>query len=142
MLFEIIIPYLIFIHAGFGGIALVAGSLALITTKGSLVHKKSGRVFFLTMLISALVAIVISLCPGHFNSMLLSIGVFSTYLIVTGYRAISYKNKINFKWDTTLSYFMIITALSMMTIPYLGLAEKLTPINSPQIFHNRTRAAF
>lgn len=51
---EKIIQILILIHLGFGGIALVSGLFALIVIKGSKIHKKSGIVFFYTMLASAI----------------------------------------------------------------------------------------
>ena len=40
------IQILIYIHAGFGGIALLSGLLSLIAKKGKEIHKKSGLIFF------------------------------------------------------------------------------------------------
>lgn len=41
---EFLIQY---IHAPLGGIALLSGGISLVSKKGSLFHKKSGKVFFL-----------------------------------------------------------------------------------------------
>jgi len=40
---EFLIQY---IHAPLGGIALLSGGISLVSKKGSLFHKKSGKVFF------------------------------------------------------------------------------------------------
>ena len=38
---------LIYLHAGLGGLALLAGAIALIVKKGAYYHRLSGKVFFL-----------------------------------------------------------------------------------------------
>ena len=43
---EKIVQIFIYTHAGFGGIALLTGAIALIAKKGNKLHKKSGKVFF------------------------------------------------------------------------------------------------
>lgn len=112
--------YLIYIHAAFGGIALLAGTFAIIAKKGSSAHKKSGKVFYYIMLASALTALVISAIPSNFNPFLFSIGVFSAYLIISGYRALRYKRKVvSLVIDKTLTGVMMITGLGMILMPVI-----------------------
>jgi uncharacterized membrane protein len=106
---------LIYSHAFLGGIALFSGMISLIAKKGKILHRKSGKVFLLSMLSSALTALIISILPKHESAFLFSIGVFSSYLILTGYRAISYKSKnVNLTIDKIISWTMIVLAFLMM----------------------------
>ena len=106
---------LIYSHAFLGGIALFSGMISLIAKKGKILHRKSGKVFLLSMLSSALTALIISILPNHESAFLFSIGVFSSYLILTGYRAISYKSKnVNLTIDKIISWTMIVLAFLMI----------------------------
>ena len=109
------IQTLIYVHAFFGGIALISGLVSLISKKGKITHKKSGKLFFYSMLSSAVTALIISILPKHENPFLFSIGIFSSYFILTGYRALNFKNKKpNFKIDIIITWIMVITALLML----------------------------
>ena len=106
---------LIYSHAFLGGIALFSGMISLIAKKGKILHRKSGKIFLLSMLSSALTALIISILPNHESAFLFSIGVFSSYLILTGYRAISYKSKnVNLTIDKIISWTMIVLAFLMI----------------------------
>lgn len=112
---EQIIRTLIYTHAIFGGIALASGSISLIAKKGNLIHKKSGKLFFYAMLLSAFTALLISISPKHENPFLFSIGIFSAYLIVTGYRALNFKNKnIDLVTDKIIAWIMLVTGALMI----------------------------
>ena len=101
---------LIYVHAGFGGLALLFGTISLITTKGSQPHKKSGLVFYYCMLTSTGLALVIAVLPKHESTFLFSIGLFSLYFILLGYRARNFKHQF---YDTKMERLM---ALFMMTV--------------------------
>lgn len=106
---------LIYSHAFLGGIALFSGMISLIAKKGKIIHRKSGKVFVFSMLSSALTALIISILPNHESAFLFSIGVFSSYLILTGYRAISYKSKnVTLTIDKIISWTMIVLAFLMI----------------------------
>lgn len=64
---EKFIRLLVYAHATFGSIALVTGLVALIAKKGKTIHKKSGLLFFYSMLVSAFIALVVAMLPNHFN---------------------------------------------------------------------------
>ncbi|QGK72962.1 DUF2306 domain-containing protein [Flavobacterium sp. SLB02] len=112
---EQIIQILIYSHALFGGVALLSGFISLIVKKGKKTHKKSGKLFYYCMLLSALTALIIASVPQHESPFLFAIGIFSSYFIVTGYRALRFKNKnISLKTDKIISLVMIFTAILMI----------------------------
>ncbi|MBT6161431.1 MAG: DUF2306 domain-containing protein [Flavobacteriaceae bacterium] len=112
---EILIYY---IHAPLGGIALFAGGIALIAKKGSQLHKKSGKVFFYSMLISAIAAFIISVLPKHENPFLFSIGLFSSYFLISGLRSLQYKQReFELKIDKIIAYLIALTGFSMILYP-------------------------
>lgn len=117
---EKIIQILILIHLGFGGIALVSGLFALIVIKGSKIHKKSGIVFFYTMLASAIVALLISFLPNHHSPFLFSIGIFSIYFLLIGYRSLRFKRRnVGSKNEKILSWAMAFVGVGMIVIPLI-----------------------
>lgn len=128
MRLEEIVRPLIYVHAGLGGIALLAGTIAIISAKGSPLHKKSGSVFFYCMLLSALLSLVVAITPGHENSFLFSIGVFSSYLLISGKRSIRFREESrNFHTDRGIAYMVIIAGFSMIVYPIV-LFKELNPV--------------
>lgn len=117
---EQIIQVLIYTHAALGGIALISGAIALIVSKGSDLHQTTGKVFFYSMLVSALISFVIAVMPNHQNSFLFSIGLFSIYFLISGLRSIGFKQQDhNFTFDKILAVFIIITGIVMVLYPIL-----------------------
>lgn len=109
---------LIIIHAVFGGIALLTGTISIIAPKGKQWHKKSGKIFYYAMLATGISALIAAVLPGHTNPFLFVVGVFSTYFVISGYRALRYKKLKDVQglyWDRVLAIVMSITALSMLT---------------------------
>ena len=117
---ETFVLSLIIIHANLGSIALLAGFLSLAVKKGEKLHKKSGLIFYYSMLASALTAMIIAMIPHHENPFLFAIGVFSSYFIITGKRAIKFKTtKPHLKTDKIISLIMVITGLLMIILPLM-----------------------
>jgi uncharacterized membrane protein len=115
---DYVVNPLIYTHAFLGGVALLAGSVAIVSKKGKTWHKTSGKVFFYGMLGSALLALVIAVLPNHENGFLFSIGLFSTYLLLSGYRGLQYKNQsVSLGWDKLLSTSMIVVGTAMVLGP-------------------------
>jgi uncharacterized membrane protein len=109
-----------FIHIPLGGIALLCGGISLVSKKGSRLHKKAGRVFFFSMLFSAFSALVISLLPNHESAFLFSIGVFSSYFLISGIRSLKHKKKeARIKIDKVIAYLITTTGFLMVTYPVL-----------------------
>lgn len=113
--------YLIYTHAALGGIALLAGGMALATRKGKQAHVSAGKAFFFSMLASALTSLVAACLPGHESPFLFSIGVFSSYLIVSGMRSVQFKRKDhNRTIDKVLAYGIILTGVAMIVFPMVA----------------------
>jgi uncharacterized membrane protein len=114
---EILIYY---IHAPLGGIVLLTGGIALIVKKGNNVHKNSGKIFFFSMLFSAISAFIISVLPNHESPFLFSIGLFSTYFLISGLRSLNFKKKeFQLRTDKIIAYMITLTGIAMILYPVL-----------------------
>lgn len=114
------IKFFIVIHAGFGAIALVAGFISMIAKKGFQVHKKSGLIFYYAMLISTIIAMVIAFLPNHESPFLFAVGIFSMYFILTGKRALKFKQiNPNLQTDIWISIIMILIGILMIFLPVI-----------------------
>jgi uncharacterized membrane protein len=112
---EKMIQILIYTHAFFGGIALLSGLVSIISKKGNKIHTKSGMIFYYSMLFSALTALIISVLPKHESPFLFSIGIFSSYFVLTGKRALNFKtDNENLIIDKIISWAMLFTGLVMI----------------------------
>ncbi|WP_036194690.1 DUF2306 domain-containing protein [Maribacter antarcticus] len=109
---------LIYVHASFGAMALFFGSMALMVKKGSRWHKRCGSIFYYSMLASALISLVVAVLPGHYNPFLFSIGIFTVYLLLSGYRALSFREKVlSLKLDKAISLTVIGVGAAMVLGP-------------------------
>ncbi len=125
---EKFIQILIYFHAALGGIALLAGTIALIAKKGSMLHKKTGLVFYYAMIFSATTAMFIAVLPQHISPFLFSIGIFSLYFVLTGKRALRLKKRNStLFWDKIIAAIMLITGFLMVLLPIL-LTQKIQVI--------------
>ena len=93
---ENFIKTLIYIHAFFGGIGLIAGTVIMFAKKGNQLHVKAGKIFSVGMLISTILSFIVCAFPNHHNSFLVLIGIFTIYMILLGNRVTKYKKK-NYK---------------------------------------------
>ena len=72
------------LHISAGFVALVAGSFAIVASKGSHLHRRAGNVFVASMLVMATFAVHLSVVmPGQLVNVF--IAVFASYLIVTAW---------------------------------------------------------
>lgn len=90
MSLQILFNILLVIHITGGAIGLLAGSYNMLTKKGTKLHKQVGQLFFYALLISAVVALPMSYL--HSNYFLLIVGVFTSYLLLTGKRYLAKKS--------------------------------------------------
>jgi uncharacterized membrane protein len=117
---ETLIRWGIYMHAGLGGLALLSGGIALVAAKGKSLHRGAGKLFYYAMLISACLALVIALSPGHKNPFLFSIGLFSSYFLITGYRSLRLKGSVDrLVADKIYAFLMVLIGMGMMLYPLL-----------------------
>jgi uncharacterized membrane protein len=109
-----------YIHAPMGGLSLLSGGVAMFVKKGGKIHKISGRIFYYAMLIVAFSAFIISVLPNHKNTFLFSIGLFSTYFLVSGLRSVYYKsNDFNINIDKMIAYTILLIGVFMNLYPLI-----------------------
>lgn len=108
---------LIVLHAGLGGLSLAGGLAALLATKGSRPHRLGGKVFFWSLLPSSLIAMSVAILPGYVNPILLLIGMFTIYMLLSGYRSLTFyrRGKPNTA-DYALTLAMLLAGAGMMAI--------------------------
>lgn len=82
---EYIYRVLIYVHIIAGGVSLLAGLMPLFVRKGSNVHRFSGRIYFLSMLLVCISAVGSSLFRE--NLFLLLLAFFTLFQLLSGYRA-------------------------------------------------------
>ena len=75
----------LFLHILAGVAALAAAGVAVGSAKGSLLHRRAGNIYTLAMLIVGLSALLLAVADP--NSFLFAVGIFSLYLVFTGWRA-------------------------------------------------------
>lgn len=113
---EKFIDIFILVHVILGSIALSAGIFAIIFKKGSKNHKLAGIIFYYFLLVSSIMAIIITFLPGHKNIFLLCIGVFSTYLVYTGYRSLKYRKSKPSLFDKFFAVILMAFGLGLLFI--------------------------
>lgn len=104
-------------HAIGGFISLIAGTISVIATKGNRWHKKSGKIFYYGMMVAGISGIVASLIPGHQSPFLFVVGLFSIYLVLSGYRALNFKRvrmQQQLVWDKVIARGMFVIGLGMI----------------------------
>jgi len=91
---EELFKFLLWIHILSGSTGLITGTLAVVVVKGRRMHKVSGKIFFYSMLLTAVSSLIISNLPGHHNPFLFAIGGFTLYMICSGYRIVWLKRAV------------------------------------------------
>ena len=83
---ESIFTPLLILHIIAGATGLISGTINLIRRKGDKLHRLVGKIFVNTMLLAGFSAIALSIL--HPNYFLTIVGVFTIYMVSTGYRYI------------------------------------------------------
>ena len=72
------------------------------------------------MLLSAFSALVVSVLPNHKSPFLFSIGIFSSYFLISGILSLRYKrNAVRLSIDKIITYLICITGFAMVTYPII-----------------------
>ena len=113
MLFNI----LLIVHIAGGGLSFLLGGIILGMKKGDSVHQLVGSVYFYAMLTAALVSLPMACI--HPNYFLFIIGVFTSYMLLTGKRYLKKKSIAEVKWmDWALTIVMAIFGLGFIGFGY------------------------
>ena len=105
---------LVYFHILMGAFALISGAIAFCARKGATLHKKSGLIFVITMLIMS--------CTGAFlasvNGEKLNVvaGCLTFYLVATAFLVIHRFNKFDRFYNTLLMIFGLIVGVSGMVV--------------------------
>lgn len=118
---EQIMDIILFLHAFSGGISLVAGMIAIFAAKGKKLHNTSGVIYYWGMM----AVVVTSLILGFYRTkiFILTIAVFSFYMVFSGRRTLLFKKQLKpiFKdW-----FFNILCLLCGLFMLYLGISNLL-----------------
>ncbi|MDO1512023.1 hypothetical protein Q2T41_05015 [Maribacter confluentis] len=123
---ENIIETFIYIHAILGGLGLITGIASILVKKGQCNHRRLGKWFSWSMIISSAISLVVACMPNHNNTFLFLIGIFTIYMVLAGNSALTFKTtkkkKAN-KIDLTVSITMIFSALLMIGFGINGLVH-------------------
>jgi uncharacterized membrane protein len=110
----------IVIHVVLGGGAFLLGTITLFSKKGSSIHKSSGRLFYVSMVVSVALSLLVSLLPNHQSPSLFQIGVLSLYFLIGGKRSLLLKQQssapsINrLLTDQVLAFTVVLVSLVIM----------------------------
>ncbi len=117
-----IFKILLLTHIVCGGTSLLLGAIQLLTKKGDKRHKIIGNIYFFTMLFAALVALPMSYL--HPNYFLFIIGVFTSYMLLTGKRYLKKKdnNEIQFA-DWTLTFLMLVFGIAFIVFGVFNIVK-------------------
>lgn len=108
--------FFLYLHIAAGFTALIIGLVAMFAPKGQTLHNKSGLIYFWAMVVVAITSTIISLRSTPINLFLLVTGIFSFYLIFTGYRSTIIKNKAPQLVDKFVTAVMLCTTLAMISL--------------------------
>ncbi len=121
------IKILIYIHAFLGGLGLITGMISIFVKKGGFNHKRSGKIFSYSIILSSLISLFVASMPNHENLFLFLIGIFTIYLILAGNRALTLNNKTKSKADLIdklVSGTMLLISIVMIVLGVLGMIQK------------------
>lgn len=115
----------IYIHAFFGGIALISGIATILAKKGSDNHKSFGKVFSYGMIISSLISLPICWMPKHQNTFLFLIGIMTIYLVISGNRILLFYKKTEANLiDKLISGTLFASSILMLILGVLFIVKK------------------
>jgi len=100
-------------HVIAGTAALLVGIIPFLTKKGGLRHRKFGKVFLGLMCI-VIVTAFIGVIYFRDRPFLTMITIQSTYLTVSGYRALRYKESGPNQWDFIIALLVLMAAISFV----------------------------
>ncbi len=109
------------LHIAGGVVSLLTGLVVLLQTKGTAQHRRLGRIFFVSLTLSALVAIPMSfLHPSYF---LFLISIFTLYMLFSGVRTLKRKTNPALAVDWALTGAITLFGLTFMSLGIYNLLK-------------------
>ena len=120
-------PYgaLLAFHMAGGSLAVVAGSTAMLVTKGGRLHRRAGRLFAGCMLAIVLDALLLAVLKP--NTFLFLIALFSLYLVTVGWRAARLGDARPQRLDWAMALGMLGVAVVMIVLGAAALGRGQSP---------------
>ena len=116
---EQIFRILLYVHIASGAVGFIVAPIAMIVKKGSHSHRRWGKIFFWSMTVVALTAVIMA--PMHDNLFLTLVAVFSFYLAFSGYRALYRKDFYKTRKTALIDWcFAILNCLFSFTLLIFG----------------------
>ena len=106
---ELLFTGILYTHIVAGGLALLAGPIAMFNQDGGKLHRKSGIIYFYSMMFIFVSSIILSIVRE--NWFLFMVGIFSCYLVLTGYRALKLKMLHRGQKAEKIDWFILIISL-------------------------------
>ncbi len=117
LIMETLMKISLFIHAFSGSIALITGLVAIFSKKGQKLHLKGGLIYYWSMMVVVLTGVILGTYRS--NIFILTIAVFSFYMVFTGRRILGNKKEVKAE---LLDWSVCILCLSIgLFMLYLGI---------------------
>jgi len=97
---------MLIMHIAGGSLALITGLGAMLSKKGSPLHRAFGKIYFGSM--TAVFLGAVALAIGNGKDFLFMVAFFSYYMTVRGYRILSFKNRKTTNTVPMLDWFIIV----------------------------------
>ena len=110
---------LLIIHIITGGLALAVGSIIIFAKKGDQKHRKLGKIYFSSLLTSAIFSLFMAVL--HFNVFLFIVGIFTSYMLLSGTRYL----KIKTIADIQLADWLLAGTITLFGIAFIVLGSFL-----------------
>ncbi|MFU8865426.1 MAG: hypothetical protein ACNA7O_16055 [Rhodobacterales bacterium] len=102
----------LFLHILAGVAALITAGLAVGSAKGGYLHRRAGNIYTIAMLFTGLSALVLAVVDP--NPFLFAVGIFSLYLVFTGWRAAMIRDGRPRQLDHAAGAVMALAGLGML----------------------------
>ncbi len=116
---EKIHPIVLFLHAFAGSISLISGLFAIFSKKGGKIHRKGGLIYYWSMMVVVITGLILG--SLSFNIFILTIAVFSFYMIFTGRRILGNKKEVRAQFIDWFFCLLCLIIASFML--YLGISN-------------------
>jgi len=127
---EIFYKFILYPHIAGGFIALFVAPVAMAVKKGGPAHRLWGKIYFIAMCMVSLTSVTMSvLKPNIFLGM---VGVFSFYLVASGYRAL-YRRNVNSPGQVALVDWLLVAVSGLFSLGLIsfGILILLKNISHP-----------